>query len=65
MMPADTMQSAHYLARVAVHAAQAQLDACALATDDPHPCAVEAADLLQAAADCLARAATDDEGVRP
>ena len=43
-----------FLARVAIDAARMQLDACALATDDPLPGTVEAADLLEAAAHRLA-----------
>lgn len=38
-----------FLARVAMDAAQAQLEAYALATNDPRPGSVEAADLLDAA----------------
>jgi hypothetical protein len=41
--------SALFLARVVMDAAQAQLDAYALATDDPLPGTVEAADWLDAA----------------
>ncbi len=41
--------AALFLARVALDAAQAQLGAYALATDDPHPGMVEAADLLDSA----------------
>lgn len=41
--------AALFLARVAMDAAKAQLDAYALATVDPHPGVVEAADLLDAA----------------
>lgn len=56
--PCETQDSAqamaaHYLARVAVQAAQAQLDRYALATDDPAPGVAEAADLLDTAADYL------------
>lgn len=41
--------SARLLAAVAMDAAQAQMDRYALATDDPEPGVVEAADLLHAA----------------
>lgn len=41
--------AALFLACVAMDAAQAQLEAYALDTDDPHPGTVEAADLLDAA----------------
>ena len=41
--------AALFLARVAMDAAQAQLDRYARATDTPMPCAVDAADLLDAA----------------
>jgi len=46
--------SALFLARVAADAAKAQLDIYALTTDTPAPCLVEAADLLDAAAQRLA-----------
>lgn len=42
-----------FLALVAMDAAQTQLDAYALATDDPLPGTAEAADLLAAARDAL------------
>src|SRR4249919_2385889 len=46
--------AALFLARAAIDAARAHLDVCALATDDPSPSTVEAADLLDAAAHRLA-----------
>ena len=46
-----------FLVRVALDAAQAQLDVYALATDDPLPGVVDAADLLDAAAIGLAQLA--------
>jgi hypothetical protein len=45
---------ARFLALSAMDAAQAQLDRYALATDDPEPGVVEAADLLDAARAALA-----------
>lgn len=54
----------HDMARVAVGAAQAQLDAYALATDDPLPGIVEAADLLDAAADYLAHVADISDAIK-
>jgi hypothetical protein len=52
--------AAHYLARMAVDAARGQLDRYALATDDPAPGVIDAADLLDAAAACLATAEFSD-----
>jgi hypothetical protein len=49
-----------FLARVAIDAARGQLDRYALATDDPMPGTNDAADLLDAAADCLASAEFSD-----
>ena len=58
------MMAAHYLARVAVEAAREQMDALALATDDPPPGMVEAADLLDAAAQRLAQIGQAIKGAR-
>ena len=44
-----TMAAALYLASVAMEAAQAQLEAWARLTDEPHWAVVDAADLLNAA----------------
>ncbi|CAD1792530.1 MULTISPECIES: hypothetical protein [Xanthomonas] len=44
-----TMEAALYLAAVAMEAAQAQLEAWARLTDEPHWAVVDAADLLDAA----------------
>lgn len=53
----DTAQAmtAHNLARLAIDAARERVAALALATDDPLPGMVEAADFLDAAADSLMR----------
>lgn len=52
--------SARILALSAVHAARGQLDRYAQATDDPAPAIVDAADLLDATAHCLAPAGFAD-----
>ena len=46
--------AARFLALAAMDAAQAQLERYALATDDPDPCVVDAADLLDAARAAMA-----------
>lgn len=53
-----------FLARLAIEAAQAQLESHALATDNPHPGTVEAADLLDAAAQRLAQIGHAIKGAR-
>lgn len=56
--------ASHYLARVAVDAAREQMDALALATDDPPPGMVDAADFLDAAAHCLRQFADISDAIK-
>ena len=51
----STVMLRRILALSAIDVVREHFDACALATDDPDPCMVDAADLIDAARDKLAR----------